>query len=148
MNYEITFNEDSSADDLQALQDSYQAFTEAQIGKDDRREIAFFIKDGQGSVLGGVKGSYGNLGWLWVDVLWVSEELRGKGYGAKLMTQIEEEAKKNGCTNVYLNSFSFQAAEFYKKIGYRVYGELKDFPVGHSVCSLTKTLIESNDVEQ
>ena len=46
----------------------------------------------------------------------------------QLMAKIEEEAKKNGCTNAYLNSFSFHAVEFYKKIGYRVFGELKDFP--------------------
>ena len=53
----------------------------------------------------------------------------------------EEEAKKNGCTNAYLNSFSFQGVEFYKKIGYRVFGEMENFPLGHSVCSLTKKLV-------
>ena len=139
--YEITFNEDPPDEDLQALRDGYQAFTEAQIGKEDRREIAFFIRDGQGSVIGGVEGCYSNYGWLWIGLLWVSEELRGKGYGVKLMASIEEEAKRNGCTNAYLNSFSFQGVEFYKKIGYRVFGEMEDFPPGHSVCSLTKRLI-------
>lgn len=141
MNYEITFNADPSDDDLRVIEDGYQALTEAQIGKEDRREIAFFIRNDQGSVVGGVKGGYGNYGWLWIGMLWVSEELRGKGFGVKLMASIEEEAKKNGCTNAYLNSFSFQAVEFYKKIGYRVFGEMKDFPLGHSVCSLTKKLI-------
>lgn len=141
MNYDITFNEDPSDDDLKSLEDGYQAFTEAQIGKEDRRDIAFFLRDEQGSVVGGVRGCYSDYGWLWIGLLWVSDELRGKGYGVKLMTKIEEEAKKNKCTNAYLNSFSFQAVEFYKKIGYRVFGELENFPPGHSVCSLTKKLI-------
>jgi len=141
MNHEITFHEDPSDDDLRVLQDGYAAFTEAQIGKEGRREIAFFIRDPEGSVLGGVKGCYSNYGWLWIDLLWVSEELRGQGYGSKLMANIEDEAKKNGCTNAYLNSFSFQAVEFYKKTGYRVFGQMENFPPGHSVCSLTKALV-------
>ena len=139
-NYEITFSAAPSDEDLQALQKGIEAFTENHIGEDDRRELAFFLKDDQGTVFGGVKGSYGNYGWLWIDTLWVSEELRGKGYGTKLMTRIENEAMSNGCTNAYLNSFSFQAVEFYKKIGYSVFGEMKDFPVGHSVNSLSKQL--------
>ena len=117
MNHEITFIEDPSDEDLQVIRDAYKDFTETQIGKEERREIAFFIRGGQGAVVGGVKGGYGNYGWLWIELLWVSEEVRGKGYGAKLMANIEEEAKKSGCTNAYLNSFSFQAVGFYKKIG-------------------------------
>lgn len=140
MDYEITFSEDPADEDLQAIQKGYDTFTEAQIGEEGRREIAFFIRDDSGSVVGGVKGIYSNYGWLWIGLLYVSEELRGKGYGAQLMTRIEDEAKKNGCTNAYLNSFSFQAVGFYKEIGYRIYGELKDFPPGHSVCAMTKAL--------
>ena len=146
MNYKIAFKEDPSDADLQALRDGYAAFTEAQIGKEDRREIAFFIRDAPGAVIGGVKGSYSNYEWLWIDLLWVSSEHRGIGYGASLMAHIEEEAKRNGCSNAYLNSFSFQAVEFYKKIGYRVFGEMKDFPPGHSVCCLSKKLVEQNSV--
>ena len=141
MNCEITFSEDPSEEDLRAIQDGYGAFTESQIGEEGRREIAFFLRDDRGSVVGGVSGIYSNYGWLWIGLLWVSQELRGQDYGKKLMRCIEDEAKSNGCTNAYLNSFSFQAVEFYKKIGYRVFGELKDFPPGHSVCSMTKELV-------
>ena len=140
MNHEITFSEDPPDGDLQTLQDGYRAFTEEQIGKEDRREIAFFVRDRDGSVVGGVKGGFGNYGWLWIDLLWVSEEFRGQGYGAKLMAHIEEEARKGGCTNAYLNSFSFQAVDFYRKMGYRIFGEMENFPPGHRVCCLTKAL--------
>lgn len=141
MNCKITFNEDPSDDDLQALQKGYAEFTEPQLGKEGRRDIAFFVRDARGCVIGGVSGCYSNYGWLWIGLLWVSAEIRGKGYGLKLMANIEDEARKNGCTNAYLNSFSFQAVDFYKKMGYRVFGELKDFPPGHSVRSLTKKLV-------
>ena len=141
MNYEITFNKDPADEDIRAIQAGYEAFTEARIGAEDRQDVAFFLRDDQGAVVGGVKGSYGNYGWLWIDLLWVSEELRGQGYGTKLMAAIEQEAQKFGCANAYLNSFSFQAVEFYQKIGYRVFGELENFPPGHRVCSLTKALV-------
>jgi len=32
----------------------------------------------------------------------------------------EAEARKRGCSNATLNTFSFQAPEFYRKLGYRI----------------------------
>ncbi|MEZ5301376.1 MAG: hypothetical protein R3F11_12095 [Verrucomicrobiales bacterium] len=40
-----------------------------------------------------------------------------------------------------LNSFGFQAVEFYKSLGYRVFGKVENFPPGHSVFRLAKELI-------
>ncbi|MCB8922777.1 MAG: GNAT family N-acetyltransferase [Ardenticatenaceae bacterium] len=51
-----------------------------------------------------------------VDLMWIEEELRGQGYGHRL-TQIENEARKRGAEQVYLDTFSFQAPEFYKQHG-------------------------------
>jgi hypothetical protein len=56
------------------------------------------------------------------------------------MQAAEKEAKRRGAKNVYVDTFSFQAPEFYKKIGYREFGRLKDFPVGHHRSWLTKAL--------
>ena len=137
---DITLDTEPAAGDLDILRRGYDADTEAAIGEEGRREIACFLRDQAGNVLGGVKGIYSNYGWLWVDLLWISEPYRGQGYGTKLMNQIEGEAAKNGCRNAYLNSFSFQAVEFYRKLGYRVFGQLEDFPRGHQVCSMTKSI--------
>jgi len=141
---EFTISKQLNVDDkdLKVIEDAYSRYTASQIGEESRQEIAFFVKDAEGKVLAGVKGSYSNYGWLWVDLLFVSESLRGMGYGTKLMKLIESEARDNGCEHAYLNSFSFQAASFYQQIGYKVYGELKDFPKGHSVFSMTKSLID------
>ena len=56
------------------------------------------------------------------------------------MEMIEAEAARHGSINVYLNTFTFEAPEFYKKLGYTVFAELKDFPPGHSRLFLRKTL--------
>lgn len=140
MKYEIAFQENPAAHELQVLANGIDRFTESHIGPDDRRELVFFLRDADGSIVGGVQGSHGNYGWLWIGTLWVSEKIRGSGHGTHLMNRIEEEAVKNGCTNSYLNTFGFSAAEFYKKRGYKIFGELEDFPVGHSVYCLRKRL--------
>ena len=72
--------------------------------------------------------------------MWLREDVRRHGFGSRLLTQAEDEARKRGAKNVYLDTFSFQAPEFYKKHGYRIFGELKDFPVGHQRFFLMKEL--------
>lgn len=140
MNYTMTNDAAVNQDDLDKVQAAYDQYTKDQIGEDQWHDIAFFVHDDNGHAVAGVKGSYGVCGWLWLDLLFVSDELRGKGYGRQLMEKMESEAKKRGCHAIYLNSFSFQGASFYQKLGYQIYGELKDFPQGHCVVSLMKKL--------
>jgi GNAT superfamily N-acetyltransferase len=51
--------------------------------------------------------------WFYLDLLWVKDELRGRGYGYNLMTLAEGEARQRGAKNVYLDTFSFQAPNFF-----------------------------------
>lgn len=78
--------------------------------------------------------------WLCIVVLWVHESFRGAGYGKALLAAAEQEAVKRGCQYAYLDTFSFQALEFYQKRGYVVFGELPNFPQGHSRYFLKKEL--------
>ena len=89
--------------------------------------------------VGGIIGStYWD--WLYIDLLWLREDLRGQGYGHQLLTAAEDEARQRGAKNAYLDTFSFQAPDFYEQHGYRVFGTLDDFPVGHQRFFLTKEL--------
>jgi GNAT superfamily N-acetyltransferase len=72
--------------------------------------------------------------------LWVSETVRGSGYGTALMQAAEREAVRRGVRNIFLNTFSFQAVDFYLKLGYTIFGELEDFPPGHKRVFLQKKL--------
>ncbi|GAB2523826.1 GNAT family N-acetyltransferase [Microbulbifer agarilyticus] len=141
MSQKISKELNPTVSELNILSDGIAEFTEKHIGPENRQELTFFARDIEDKVVGGVKGSYGNYGWLWIDTLWVSSSVRGKGLGAKLLSAIESEARESGCRFSYLNTFSFSAAEFYKKYGYRVYAELDDFPERHSVLCLKKKLI-------
>ncbi|NTU64122.1 MAG: GNAT family N-acetyltransferase [Chloroflexi bacterium] len=87
-----------------------------------------------------VERSLRNLGSDYIDLLWLKEELRGRGYGHRLLMLAEDEARQRGATHAYMDTFSFQAPDFYQRHGYQVFGELKDFPHGHQRYFLTKQL--------
>ncbi len=141
MEYEISFAENASDEELQVLSEGILEYNRAKVGGRPKEPLTFFVRDGEGRIVGGVHGNYsGAAGWLYVAALWVSEGLRGGGYGRRLMERMEQEALERGCTDAYLDTFSFQAPGFYRKLGYVVFGELEDFPVGHSRIFLRKRL--------
>jgi ribosomal protein S18 acetylase RimI-like enzyme len=140
-NYEITFHENALPEDLQVISDGLESHTRTLFSDKDRTEIAFFLRDETGRIVGGVNGNYGTFGWLYVNALWVDESLRGRGFGQELMLRIETEAARNGAKNAFLNTMSFQAPEFYRKLGYEVFGILEDFPGEHSRIFLRKRLV-------
>ena len=94
---------------------------------------------GRGFVVGGLYAET-YLNWMYISLFWLADEFRGKGFGSKIMRMAEKEARKRGAKNAFVDSFSFQAPGFYKKLGYREFGKLKDFPAGHSRSFLTKAL--------
>ncbi len=63
-----------------------------------------------------------------VELLWINQSYRKMGLGTKLLAEAEQTAIKNGCTFIYLDTFSFQAIDFYKKHCYEVFAVLCDFP--------------------
>lgn len=99
--------------------------------------VAYFVKRGDGEVLGGVLGQIWG-GWLHVNYLWVAEPLRKGGYGSRLLEAAEAYARKHGCSGAHLETYSFQARPFYERQGYSVHGELKDYPPGHTKYFLKK----------
>lgn len=78
--------------------------------------------------------------WLCVKELWLPEDLRGGGLGAAVLARAEREAAALGCIGVWLDTYSFQARPFYERLGYRVFGTLEDFPLGHARHYLMKRL--------
>jgi GNAT superfamily N-acetyltransferase len=139
MSLKITCEEDAKPEDIQILIDGINSYSAKKPTGGARRDLTFFLRDAEGAIVGGVHGNSG-WGWLYISDLWVSETLRGGGYGTALMLKAEQEARRRGCQNIYLNTFSFQAIDFYQKLGYTIYAQLEDFPPGHKLVSLRKKL--------
>jgi GNAT superfamily N-acetyltransferase len=115
------------------------AFNRQQAGDDDFQRLCFVLCAPDQEIMGGVLGEV-YWEWLHIDLLWVSDDLRGRGHGGRLLMQIEEEARQRGAKQVYLDTFSFQAPAFYERHGYQVFGALEDFPPGHQRYFMTKQL--------
>ena len=114
-------------------------YSERQAGYDKHQRLCFALYAPDQVIVGGLIGAtYWE--WLYIDLLWVKQELRGRGYGHRLLTLAEDEARQRGARNAYLDTFSFQAPDFYERHGYRVFGKLRDFPPGHQRYFLTKQL--------
>ncbi len=115
------------------------AYNTGKAGDDHGKNLCFVLEDSDGEILGGVIGmTYWN--WLYISLMWLPEVLRGQGYGRQLLEMAEDEGRKRGAEYAYLDTFSFQAPGFYKKLGYQLFGKLEEFPPGHSRFFLKKRL--------
>ncbi|MBV9330592.1 MAG: GNAT family N-acetyltransferase [Alphaproteobacteria bacterium] len=114
-------------------------FNIARTGLPAYYPVAFFLKAQDGEVAGGITGLvWGE--WLHISYLWVADPLRRRGYGSRLLESAETYARSKGCRGVYLETFSFQARPLYESRGYRVCGQIKDFPPGEAFYFLEKRL--------
>ena len=107
-----------------------RAFNAQAVGKAEHKPLAIALRQGR-EIVGGLTG-WTWMGWCFVELLWIDDKYRGKDYGTALMRKAESEARKRGVTNMYVDTFSFQAPGFYKKLGFKQFGELKGFPKGHT----------------
>lgn len=99
------------------------------------------ITDDNGKIIAGCVARMYCWNVAYIDALWVEEAYRGKGLGAKLLDDIEADAKEKGCYLIHLDTFDFQSKKFYEKLGYEVFGRLEDCPRGHCRFYLKKDLI-------
>jgi len=76
--------------------------------------------------------------WLFVNWLWVATPYRKRGEGSRLMKAAEDDARAAGRHGAYLDTFSFQAPEFYRRLGYSEFGRIADFPPGFARIWLMK----------
>lgn len=141
IDYVIT-REIPSAEELQFLEDQLYEFNRRQTGRDDGQLFAYFIRNDQREILGGISG------WTWaqaceIKTLWVHPAWRGQGYGRKLLEAAEREARTHGCDVILITSYTFQAPAFYEKCGYTLEWQLKDFPPGYQLCYLVKRFPKS-----
>ena len=127
---------------MQTIVDNHNV---AVTGQAEWYPVAFFLRDENGEVLGGLLG-YIWAAWLDVRTLAIAAPVRGHGFGKELMKRAETYAVERGCTDAFLDTFSFQA--FYEKLGYRVFGMLENHPVGHEHYFMTKKLDPPNDARE
>ncbi len=92
--------------------------------------VAVTVRDTEGAIAGGLWG-YISYGYLFVELLCMGPA-RGQGIGTAVMALAEEEARRHGCVGIWLDTFTFQAPEFYQKLGFTAFGRIADHPPGQA----------------
>jgi len=137
--YQIVYEEKPEESAWGIIGRGVGTYNEEQAGEDSYTRLCFVLQGPDQEVVGGIIGAtYWD--WFYLDLLWVKEDLRRQGYGKQLLSKAEDIARERGAKNVFLDTFRFQAPEFYQKNVYLVYGELTDIPTGHQRFFLTKQL--------
>ena len=137
--YTLTLDNDPKSEDVETLAQGLNDHAVHYTRVAGFREIAVFMRDEQGAVVGGVWG-YVNWNWLWLGAVWLSDALRGAGHGRRMIETIEQAGRERGCIYSHLDTFSFQARPFYEGLGYEVFATLDDYPPGHQRFFMKKAL--------
>ncbi|MGW3648161.1 GNAT family N-acetyltransferase [Streptomyces sp. NPDC000878] len=112
-------------------------------GTPAERELPLHVwaLDAKGELAGGVVGHTWTT-WLHVTYLWVDTPHRGSGLGSRLLAEAEHKAhEERACTHARLETWDFQAPDFYRKQGYEVVCVIPDYPPGVTEYTLTKRLL-------
>ena len=111
----------------QEIGNQIRAYNRSKREKAESESLNLYVEDEKGDLLAGlVAETFGN--WLEIEYLFVEEELRGQGIGSKLLQQAENEAKNRNCRFAFVNTYQFQAPDFYQKHGYKEVFTLQDYP--------------------
>lgn len=139
MSASIVVAANAESADREIIASGIRAFNESRAGSSQASPLAVLLKDDSGQTVGGLWGRT-SFGWLFVELLFVPEALRGRGYGVQLLGAAEHTAVARNCHAVWLDTYDFQAVPFYEGLGYREFGRLEDYPREHTRHFMRKEL--------
>ncbi|MFY1574284.1 GNAT family N-acetyltransferase [Verrucosispora sp. WMMD703] len=116
------------------------SFNQRATGATDEAELSVRVTAADGELVAGLTG------WSWgtcagINMVWVRADRRGEGWGGRLLAAAEQEARRRGCAEISVASFSFQAPGFYRRHGYLDTGRREGIPGGHVDHQFWKSLV-------
>ena len=134
----INIQDDPPVEEVDLLRAALRAYNQSAAGQNTYTSLYLKATSSDGEFIGGI---YGKIAWQWlyIDLLWVHPHYRGRGLGSQLISSIEKAANEQGIFRYHLSTASFQAPDFYQKLGYEICGTIEDLPPGHTNYFLKKT---------
>ncbi len=135
----LVVDKDPKPADVEFLERGLIEFNLRATGFTDGEFLSILLKDEDEHLRGGAYG------WVWgsccyIRYLYLAEDLRGHGHGRQIMQAVEAEALAHRCTMIVLETHSFQAPGFYRKLGFEPVGRVEGYPRGHQYITLMKRL--------
>ncbi len=132
-------NYNPTREEIDFVRKALTQYNEEVAEGENHREFNIVQYDDTGNIIAGLLGGT-YWGWLYINILWIEKSHRHKGLGTKLVLEAEKEALQRKCEFAHLDTMSFQALKFYKKLGYKVKTVIKDIPKGHKKYIMIKRL--------
>src|SRR5215472_398176 len=139
----ITMTHTPDASVKEFLLDQIREYAWRRIGNSsNHRLLAILLSDPETEeILGGVWSETYCSFLLHINLLFIPESMRGAGLGRQLIAQAKEEAAvRCSCHGVWLDALSWQARGFYEKLGYSLFANIDDYPMGHQGFFLKKAI--------
>jgi GNAT superfamily N-acetyltransferase len=119
---------DNDADLDARLDAELSAYNLETSGVHVRSVFTVKIEDDAGDLVAGLSG------WTWgtcagISLVWVREDRRTQGAGARLLAAADRVARERGCHQIVVSSFTFQAPGFYERLGFVETGRIEGLPI-------------------
>lgn len=135
----MEFTQNPAPADIKYLTQGLADYADEMRQQKPQEDFAFFLRDEQDKIIAGCNGII-YYGCMYVDQLWVDAAHRGQNHGSKLLREAEDYAKRKGCFCVTLDTMDWEALGFYKKQGYDLEFERRDYVGGAMLFFLIRKL--------
>ena len=122
---------DLNEEQIEDIETRLNAFDENHITYKMDGCIQIGVEEG-GKLIAGLDACITAFRILYVSTVFVDEEYRRKGIGARLIREMEKRASGMGVNTIRLDTFDWQGKEFYEALGYRCVGQYDNAEDGYS----------------
>lgn len=102
-------------------------------------QFCVFARDEKNTIIGGAS-VWQHSDAFYIDILWIEENFRKKSIGTRLINEIFAQARLKNLKQIFVDTFDFQAFEFYKRQGFYELGRIEKYLLGHDRIYLKKEL--------
>ena len=106
---ELVINTEPTPDKVQYLEGRLSEFNSSVTGITDGEWLAIFERDEGDRIVAGICGNTWG-GCLEIRQFWVEQSWRHQGLGTSLLRAAEQEARRRGCQQIFLTTFSFPSS--------------------------------------
>jgi GNAT superfamily N-acetyltransferase len=111
-----TIESQAPTEDVEIIVNGVLAYGRAQATDGNAEAISCLVRDAGYVVAGGSgRTEYRR---LFVNHLWVAQQLRGQGIGTRVLLELEAVASQRGCQDAIIETLDDSVAAFYTRLGY------------------------------
>jgi ribosomal protein S18 acetylase RimI-like enzyme len=118
--YEISELEQCETSKIDDFFDKYfKYYSLKKIGKTSNYDGWLYVAHINNEIIGAIRGDI-MWGVVHIELLMVKPEFRKEGIGKKLYNRVIEFAQKNNCNMITVETFDFQAPDYWQSLGFKV----------------------------